>query len=122
MNLEQMQQTLDLLNVGFIACLVLAAICLVVTVLMFIRFGIARTLRERVGLAARKTESLFNEENTTITDKLNIKSGALPTSISGNIRASQISQDNATTVLETTADKDFIIVKEVLVIHTEASI
>jgi hypothetical protein len=119
MNLEQMQQSLDFLNIGFIVCLALAALCLIITVILFVRFDVIRMLRESTGLAARRSESQFNEENATVTDKLNIKSGALPVGVLSTSEVDLPPSGGVTTVLETPAEEGFAVVRETLIIHTD---
>lgn len=63
MNFDETQQTLEILTMGFYLCLALMFVFLLVTMVMFWRFDILGLLRERTGIAAKRSAAAFVEKN-----------------------------------------------------------
>jgi hypothetical protein len=60
---QQYQTTLDILHAGFIICTVLAVLFLLVTALLFWRFGMLTVIQQRFGIEAKRTIEEFREQN-----------------------------------------------------------
>jgi hypothetical protein len=63
MSIEQLQDTVAFLHTGFIVCIVLASVFLVLTVLLFFNFKVLAMLKQRTGIEARKAISELDFEN-----------------------------------------------------------
>jgi len=70
MNFDETQQTLEMLTVGFYLCLALMFVFLLATMVMFWRFDILGLLRERTGIAAKRSAAAFVEKNARISGEL----------------------------------------------------
>ncbi|MDR0500666.1 MAG: hypothetical protein LBG97_05410 [Coriobacteriales bacterium] len=138
MTLEQTQQVLGMLNSGTYLCLALMIVCFIISILLFWRFNVLRIIKERTGISGRQAAKLFNQRNTK--DKTFSTDSAVAFTASSAINATESSEKtialiNSNIVTNTedaenmsdTCDvmkssKDFLLIREVLVVHTDARI
>ncbi|MDR2106591.1 MAG: hypothetical protein LBP24_04210 [Coriobacteriales bacterium] len=64
MNLEDIQNTISLLHIGFIICVILAIVFFGLSVLFFVRFNILQVIRHKTGITARKELAAFGNYNS----------------------------------------------------------
>ncbi|MDR1014958.1 MAG: hypothetical protein LBL86_08305 [Coriobacteriales bacterium] len=143
MSLERMQETIALLHGGIIVCIVLAVFFLGLAVLFFFRFHILQIIQQKTGVTARRELAAFNEQNSMATGQLarsnSIALGertpaglaAAPSKGLGKPRSRRLGSKRlsgapppAPPPLQPPppVPEGFVLIKEALVIHTDAGI
>ncbi|MDR2196569.1 MAG: hypothetical protein LBO07_01200 [Coriobacteriales bacterium] len=70
MTLSQIQNSISLLHIGFVTCVVLALVFLGLTIAFFFRLGILQILQQKTGWTAKRALIAFNEQNSRTSGSL----------------------------------------------------